>query len=369
VVLPRTECSYFGLTDPLGGRMSADTEAFNVIRTDGTNTRRADLVLNWDRPYVGALGDVWKFTLHNTAVGYDATDFNEQPNYGTRNDLSTARDLPQAALQVNWPFMRDSGAWGTQVIEPILQVVAAPNVGNSQFNEYPNEDSLDLQFTDANLFSLNRFPGIDRLEGGARAVAAMHTAWYLNGTTFDGLVGQSYQPAKDYNFPAASGLHDQVSDVVARASFAPTQWLDLTYRTRLDKNDLATHFADATAAVGNPTLRVTGGYLYTTFNPYTLYDQPPPPPAGNAFYFPRNEITLGADSRLGPYHFVANVRRDLATNQMVDVNTLVGWENECMIVSFIYDRRYISIGGDHGATTLVFQVTFKTIGQFGYHAQ
>ena len=97
--------------------------------------------------------------------------------------------------------MRDSGAWGTQVIEPILQVVVAPAGGNSQFNKYPNEDSLDLEFTDANLFGFNRFPGIDRLEGGQRAVYAMHGAWYLGGPTFDGLIGQSWQPYKDNIFP------------------------------------------------------------------------------------------------------------------------------------------------------------------------
>jgi LPS-assembly protein len=99
------------------------------------------MVLNWDRPYVGPLGDVWKATLHNTAVAYAATDFNQQPNYGTQNDINAARDLPQAAVQLNWPFMRDSGVWGTQVVEPILQIVGAPQVGNSQYNKYPNEDT------------------------------------------------------------------------------------------------------------------------------------------------------------------------------------------------------------------------------------
>jgi LPS-assembly protein len=370
VVLPRYEYSYFGRTDSLGGRLALDTEAFNVQRTDGTNTRRGDLVMNYDRPFMGPLGDVWKATFHNTAVAYDAYDFNEQPNYGTVNNINTARDLPQAALQVNWPFMRDSGAWGTQVIEPILQVVASPIVGNSQFNKYPNEDSLDLEFTDTNLFSLNRFPGIDRLEGGQRAVAALHGAWYLNGTTFDGLVGQSYQAQKDNNFTVASGLHNQVSDVVARGSFSPTSWLDLTYRTRLASDNLATHYSDAIAAVGTPTFRVTGGYIYTTDNPYSYYDQAPPPPASDtAYYIPRDEITLGADSRLGAYHFAANVRRDLSTNQMIQTSGFASYENECTIFTFSYIRRYTSVGGDHGATTLLFQITFKTIGQFGYHAE
>jgi LPS-assembly protein len=368
VVLPRYEYSYFGRTDPLGGRLSLDTGFFNVIRTDGTNTRRAALVLNWDRPYVGPLGDVWKLTLHNTAAAYAATDFNEQPNYGTVNDISAARDLPQAAVQLNWPFMRDSGDWGVQVVEPILQVVTAPTVGNSQFNKYPNEDSLDLEFTDTNLFNLNRFPGIDRLEGGSRAVAGLHTAWYLNGTTFDSLIGQSYQPAKDNNFTEASGLHDQVSDVVARGSFSPNSWLDLTYRTRLDKTNLATHFADATAGVGPSSFRVLGGYIYTTSNPYSFYEQQPPPPTGNAFYFPRNEISLGVDSRVDQYHFAADVRRDLQTNQMVQVGATASYENECTIFSLGYYRRYTSVGGDHGSTTVLLQITFKTIGQFGYHA-
>jgi LPS-assembly protein len=368
VVLPRYQYNYFGLTDPLGGRLSVDTGMFNVIRTDGTNTRRADFVANWDRPFVGPLGDVWQATLHNTAVAYDATDFNEQPNYGTQNDISAARDLPQAALKLNWPFMRDAGIWGTQVVEPILQVVTAPTVGNSQFNKYPNEDSLDLEFTDANLFSLNRFPGIDRLEGGSRAVAGLHTAWYLGGTTFDSLIGQSYAAAKDNNFPEASGLHDQASDVVARATLTPTPWLDLTYRTRLDHTNLATRFADATTAVGNSLFRVTGGYVYTTFNPYTYYDQAPPPPVGNAFYFSRNEITLGAESRFDHYHLAANVRRDLATNQMIETGASASYEDECTIFTLSYDRRYTSVGGDHGATAIIFQITFKTIGQFGYHA-
>jgi LPS-assembly protein len=368
VVLPRYEYSYFGRTDPLGGRVSIDTEVFNVYRSDGTNTRRAMLVANWDRPFTGQFGDLWKLTLHASSAAYDAYGFNEQPNFGTQSNINDARALPQAALEVRWPLLRDSGAWGNQLIEPIVQLVTAPVVGNSQFNLYPNEDSLDLEFTDANLFSLNRFPGVDRLEGGSRASVAMHGAWYLGGTTFDGLIGQSYQPAKDNNFTESSGLHDQVSDVVARAAFSPTPWLDLTYRTRVSHTNWATRFADATAGVGDPTFRLTAGYIYTTDNPFTFYNQAPPPPAGSAFYIPRNEISLGADSHIGQYHIAANLRRDLATNKMVSVGAQASYENECMIFSVLYYRQYTQIGTINGSSAVLFQVTFKTIGQFGFHA-
>jgi LPS-assembly protein len=367
-VLPRYQYSYFGTPDSLGGRFSLSTGAFNIIRSNGTNTRRGSLTMDYERPVSGLLGDQWKITLHGDAAAYDASQFNELPNYGSNTSIETARALPQMAVDFRWPFARYSGAWGTQLIEPIAQVVIAPQSGDSQLRRIPNEDSLDFEFTDANLFGFNRFTGIDRLDGGVRANVGLHGAWYLGGTTFDGLVGQSYRTTKDELFPEASGLHDQVSDIVARGTFAPTKWLDLTYRTRLDKNTLATHFADAVASVGVDRFRVSGGYIYTNFDPYSYYDQPAPPPAGNTYYFPRNEATLGVSTKWGNYRVVANARRDLQTNQMVMVGGDAIYEDECFIFDLKFYRRYTSINGDNGSTALLFLMTFKTIGQFGYRA-
>jgi LPS-assembly protein len=368
VVLPRYQYSYFGTPDDWGGRLSLSAGAFNVIRSEGTSTRRASLTVDYERPFTGLLGDLWKITLHGDAAAYDASDFARLPNYGPYNQVDTARGLPQVALDFRWPFARDSGAWGTQLIEPLVQLVAAPQEGDTQIRRYPNEDSLDFEFTDANLFGFNRFPGIDRLDGGERANVAMHGAWYLGGVTFDGLVGQSYRTTKDNVFPEASGLHDQISDIVARGTFTPTQWLDLTYRTRLDKSTLATHYAEAVSSAGVDKFRVSAGYIYTNFNPYTYYDQAAPPPAGNQYYFPRNEISLGASSRWGAYRFNANAVRDLQTNQMVAIGADAIYEDECFIFDLRLFRRYTSINGDSGSTAVLFLLTFKTIGQFGYRA-
>jgi LPS-assembly protein len=367
-VLPRYQYSYFGLPDGLGGRLKLDAGAFNVLRSDGTNTQRASLTLEYTRPFLGAFGDLWTLTFHNDAAAYNATDFNQQPNYSTYDNASVARALPQAALNVRWPFMRDGGAWGSQIIEPIAQVIVAPRAGDSQLNRIPNEDSLDLEFSDMNLFSFNRFPGIDRLEGGVRAAVALHSAWYLNGTALDTLVGQSYRAAADNNFPEASGLHDTVSDIVARATYSPTDWLDLTYRTRLDHKDGNTRMADALASVGGPKFRLTGGYIYTTFDPYSFYDQAPPPPTTTSFYTPRNEITLGASTAWSNYRLSAYGQRDLSTNQMVAVGADAAYEDECFIFDIRFNRRYTSYNGDSGGTTILFQLTFKSIGQFGFRA-
>jgi LPS-assembly protein len=368
LVLPRYLYSYMGTPDRLGGRLWVDANAFNIMRSDGTSTRRAALSLNWERPFVGSLGDLWKITLHGDAAAYDVAHFNAQPNFGPRGGVDTARTLPQAALDFRWPFSRNSGTWGTQLIEPLAQLIIAPQAGDSQLRRYPNEDSLDFDFTDANLFGFNRFPGIDRLEGGTRLNVALHGAWYLGGTAFDGLIGQSYRTTKDNLFPVASGLHDQVSDIVARTTFTPTNWLDLTYRGRFDKKSLAMHGAEAIASAGVPLLRVNAGYIYSAYNPYTFYDQPPPPPAGSPYYFPRNEATVGASSQWGHYRVSGFARRDLAGNRMISYGGDAVYEDECFILDLRFYRRNTSINFDNGSTTVLFLFTFKTIGQFGYRA-
>ena len=44
------------------------------------------------------------------------------------------------------------------------------------------------------------------------------------------------------------------------------------------------------------------------------------------------------------------------------------YEDECFILDANVARRYTSLNGDTGATLVLFQITFKTVGQFGFHA-
>jgi LPS-assembly protein len=368
VVLPTYQYDYVGQPDALGGTLSLDTRLFNVMRDDGTNTRRGSLVVEWDRPVTGSLGELWTFKLHGDAAAYNASQFNEQPNFATVSDVNDARALPQAAVDVRWPFERNSGAWGTQLIEPMAEIIVGPNEGDSQLNKYPNEDSLDLEFSDANLFGFNRFGGIDRLQGGSRANVAMHAAWYLGGTALDGLVGQSYNTTTTTWLPSFSGLRDQVSDVVGHLDFTPGNWLDTTYRFRLDHRDLAMRVSDVTASTGYGRYRLTAGYLYTTFDPYYFYDQAQPLPANSQYFLPRNEITLAANGGWSDYRFDAYAQRDLTNHQMIAVGGDAVYENECFIMDLKFYRRYTSLNGDSGSTTLLLQLTFKTIGQFGFKA-
>ena len=368
LVLPRY---IYSLTTPLavvGGQLGVDFDAFNVLRNIGTNTERIRLSLNWDRPFIGSAGEVWKTTLHLDGAVYQAQQFNVAPNYGPATRVSAVQTLPTAAVELRWPLIRAAGS-GTQLLEPIAQIIVAPRAPSyvRGLTNIPNEDSLDLDFTDANLFALNRYPGVDRLEGGARANLGLHGAWnFASGALIDAQIGQAYRLRPDTGFAQGSGLERTMSDVVGHVSITPNKFLDLTTRERVDPRRGQLRYADALASAGGDLLRVTGGYIYTFNNPYLLYDTAAPPPSLSK---PRNELTLGVSTKQDRWRYKASARQDLRTRQMVALGLGAAYEDECFIFDATLFRRYTSINGDRGATTLLFQVTLKTVGEFGFNAQ
>ena len=364
-VLPRYTYTFTGAPDAIGGRTALYTTDFNIYRPNGTSDQRLELGLNYDRPFRNALGQLYDVTLHLDSEVYKATKLDLLPNYGTVNAATTGQALPTVAVKMRWPFLK-SLRNGSAILEPIAQVIAAPNSGNSSTRNRPNEDSLDYEFTDTTLFSINRHEGVDRLDGGLRANVGVHGNWSFNGHQIDALVGESYQEHVDHNQLPFTGLSTRASDVVSRVSFIPTRWLDLTLRDRLDHETGQTRFADALATAGVPLFSVSGGYVYNSRSYYYYYNQNPFAPGGPAaaFFVPTNEATLGASSTYKGYRISAYGRRDLATNQFVALGGDVSYTNDCFIFDASLNRRYTTINGDSGDTSILFTVTFKTLGTF-----
>jgi LPS-assembly protein len=126
LVLPYGLYSYTGQPDELGGTFSVNANAFNILRTSGTNTQRAAVSSDYSIPFQDSLGEVWSTVFHVDAAAYNASSLNEYPNYDTtRSDASEGRALPQVALNYRWPIMNDSGFLGSQLFQPIVQLIAA----------------------------------------------------------------------------------------------------------------------------------------------------------------------------------------------------------------------------------------------------
>jgi LPS-assembly protein len=363
-VLPRYQYDYFGQPDIFGGRISLSSDDFNIVRRQGTNDQRLNLNGQWERTGIGDLGDVWSLTGRVETVAYNAFDLNQEPNYAPVNATSTGRALPTAALKMSWPLVRAGRDGSSLLVEPIVQLIAAPNTGSSTYAEVPNEDALSPEFSDATLFSLNRFQGSDRQEGGLRANYGLHVTWNTKAGLFDGLVGESYRLHSDDTFPAYVGLGRHASDIVGRVTYTPSPWFDLTTRGRFDRSNFNLHYGEAVGSAGPSWLRLSAGYLYTPNTPYFLDFEPPQGDPNQ----PRNEIQFAASTHYGRWRASGYGTRDLQLGQMVATGADGAYEDECFIFDLKFTRRYTSINNDHGSSTVLFQITLKTVGAFGFHA-
>ena len=232
--------------------------------------------------------------------GYNVNDQTTQDRQDSYSGFS-GRVFPQAGANWRLPLVRD-GETVQQIVEPIAEVILAPNWGNP--SRIPNEDSQDFELQESNLFGFNRLPGIDVVDEGPRVNYGL--TWTLlgfGGKSASAFVGQSYQPYQDDTFGKGTGLQDNVSDIVTSIDLVPTSWLDLIYRNRLDHKTFEFHRNELTARVGTDAAR-----LRTT---YVRYDGQPQNDLQGS-----EEIQYGLDTRLTRFwrsqhlrHYRHQVRR------------------------------------------------------------
>jgi LPS-assembly protein len=359
-VLPFGYAEWVFPTDRAGGRFTLDTQAYALFRDAGTDSRRVGTRLGYELPIMGSQGQIWTLRGRADLLAGHVSELNEPPFNGPSGaDGSWVSGNVRAAVDWRWPLMRPAGEWGAQVIEPRVQVVTGPATGLQ--SAIPPEDSLDLEFTDANLFALNRFPGRDRQEGGTRVDAALRSAWlFPNGGQVEGLVGRSFRATEDAVFPVGSGLENRASDWVARARLAPVPWFEVLGRTRLDGEGLEPNLWDVSGTLFAGRFSVTAGYLGSD-----------PPPNGS--YPKRDEWSLGGQLRLTENWRMGGFGRyDFSRNEPVSAAASLAYEDECLVFETLFARRWAEDPGRNteypGSTLLMFRITLKTVGDFGIRA-
>ncbi len=369
IVAPNLFAEWSPRTPVLGGRLTADIGALGISREIGSFSQRLAARIGWERHDIDPLGALWTTRMQGDVRSYYATRQETDPIYQPLANGFNGTGNVRAAVDWRLPLVRSVGRWGQQTIEPRVQFVTGPNTGNQA--RFPNEDSIDFEFTDANLFALNRFPGRDRQEGGTRLDWAMRGAWnFPNGGQIETLVGRSWRVQRDSAFFQGSGLERNWSDWVGRLSVTPTPWLDFTVRSRLDGQNGEHRFTDLLASgmfrnVG-PFDQVTlhAGFIYTTPQPFLT-----PVRA-------RNEVVAGfsvshraADG--GRWRVAGSARYDIELERAALVTGSIGYEDECFIIEGRYIRRFAQdplLGRNVNNSLLLLRVGFKTIGDFSFRA-
>ena len=187
---------------------------------DGRDVGRASVRLDWRRNWVMPGGIV------GSALGEVSADA-----YGIAQDdtypTSVTQVVPVAAVEFRWPWVRAGRSGASHVIEPIAQLAWSPD----DPARVPNEDSALVEFDEGNLFSLNRFSGVDRIERGGRMNLGLGwTRYDPAGWSVGVTVGRVFRGRDLGQFGAASGLDERNSNWLAAVQLSLGNGFSLTNR-------------------------------------------------------------------------------------------------------------------------------------------
>jgi LPS-assembly protein len=249
-------------------------------------------------------------------------------NYISTGSSALARAMPAAGVEYRYPFI-DVASWGTQTFEPIAQVILRPN--ETDIGKFPNEDSQSLVFDDSNLFSIDKYSGWDRDEGGGRAnVGVQYTAQVNRAGSFNVLFGQSYQLFGVNSFASPditntgleSGLDKTVSDYVGRVTYQPNSIYSFTARGRFDEATFTPQRIEleSRANFDRWTLQV----LYGDYAPQPLI----------GFLTRREGLLTGASVKLtGNWIALGSVRYDIENDRFNQARVGLGYVDDCFMLS------------------------------------
>ncbi|MDG4648470.1 LPS assembly protein LptD [Roseibacterium sp. SDUM158017] len=337
--------------DALGYLRPSDvpgTDTRGTPRTDddrpqATDTARLTAVLDWRRTEVLPGGFV--LTVETALAGdLYASRQNADPDL---NDTE-ARLTPYGALELRYPLHRAGAGGVSHLLEPVVQVAWSETQGG----DVPVEESAIVEFDEANLFALDRFPGADLREEGRRAALGIgYTRIAPGGWSAGVTAGVILRADEAVGFTPGSGLDGRTSDWLVAAHLTFGDGFRVVNRALFDEDfDFTSNeFAFNWSA---PDYNVRSTYTWLEADPF----EGRPEDTG--------EWTVGAGYRFDT-DWTAGVswRYDFAETEPTRAGLNLGYETECVDVDFTVTRRYTS------APTLEATTEFGvTIGLNGFGA-
>ena len=356
VVLPMFDYSFVSDPGPGGQLWKVDANVLNLYRTDGTDTRRASMRSWWELPGATRAGDVLRLFGSLQADAY-------WTNYaGEKRASERGRLFPQVGIDWRRPLSRPAPG-RTEIIEPAVTLILAPDAQNTR--GIPNEDSIGVEFDDANLFATNRNTGIDRVEGNPRISYGLHGGVYGTegglGTFF---VGQSYRFSGDNEFGARTGLKRRLSDVVGSVRVAPGDRLDVLYRFRVDNASLSMRHSELQGSAEISPVRLDLGHLLIKEQGVGVPVDPDYP------FDEREEIRAELSSGFAEYwRSGVNFHRDLVGGgRSLRHGAYLMYDDECFHFRIDYSRKFTRNRLLRPQDTIFLRVGLKTLGETGIGA-
>ncbi len=304
-----------------GGRLGVTFSTVGLFRQVGRDVLRASAGVDWRRDWAAPLG------LRATTFAQVQADVYRVWDDITFGDAPLFRLSPTIGGDVSLPLSRTTKNGALLVLAPVAQFIYTPELA---FNDaVPNEDSLQVEFDETNLFGLNRFPGDDQIETGFRAnVGVSYRRYDPSGWTLGVDVGQVFRINANTQFSIGSGLSGLRSDILAAVSF------ELPPRYRLISRVLVGpgsgfRRAESELALNFKRLNLEAAYVFLAAD--VVADSP----------VDRSEGVIAATYLINDkWSGNVELRRDLLANQNIFGSLGLTYNSECIEVAVSLSRRF-----------------------------
>jgi LPS-assembly protein len=317
----------------------------------------------WRRSFTDPIGQIFTpfASLRGDLINASVANDPSVNNFIAPGTYQEARLMPTIGLEYRYPFINVQ-PWGTTTIEPIAQIILRPN--EQKAGQLPNEDAQSLTFDDSNLFSVNKFSGWDRVEGGGRAnVGVQATTQFDRGGSINVLFGQSYQlyGLNSYavqsltNTGLDSGLDKPASDYVGRVAYSPNKVFTLTTRFRLDE-----------ATMDVKRFEAEGRANFDRWSVSLLYGKYSAQPELGFLTERQGLLGTGSFKLAANWQVSGGLRYDIANDKVNQYIIGAGYVDDCFLlaVNYVTDYNYTTIGSIAPVTDhrVMFQLGLRTIG-------
>lgn len=343
-VAPLLDAEYETAPGFAGSRFAFSANALALGRQIGADSRRISATGAWKLPYATDNGQVMELKAEVRADGYDVA--NVAGPSGRQFDGTVSRVVPQVTAQWRYPFLNQLSD-ASIIVEPAVMAIAAPRGNNPA--EIPNEDTLAVEFSDANLFSDRRYPGLDRVENGARiAYGVRGQVKMRDNRNLHLLFGQNYSVDNHDLFPYGRDPGEHFSDYVGRVAleYAP---LDIAYRFRLDQSDFSLRRSEINSSLSYHPVYLGVDYIDVSDDPLILDN--------GKELLASTAITLNDN-----WSFTAAGRRNLENKGgMVAASSGLLFQNECIKVLTNVNRTFTRDRDIEPSTSVNVRVALKNL--------
>lgn len=325
----------------------------SVYHKDDDISHRLTMINSWNLPYTSPYGEKYKMVASVKSDGYYVNQYHNQENEEYTG--TTGRVFPQLGLEWRLPFIKNTENT-SQILEPIIVAAAAPNQSNKP-EKIPNEDSQDIELTDVNVFDLDRYSGYDRNDTGSRVSYGFNWSFYdKKWGRSSVLLAQSYEFNENKNLLNQAEDGSRLSDYVGRVYAAPSEYFDINYRFRLDKDKYKVTYSELAASLGSDILRLSTSYIFF-------------PEADNSSEYTdvrRKEIYTSLNSKITRNWAVGVFnRQDLVNDRAISNGGSIIYEDECSRFSLSAEKEYSDNPEDENDITFYFSFFLKTLGGVG----